>query len=126
MSVVLDASALLVLINEEPGHQVVMNYLSEAIMSAVNYTEVLTVLIANSVPLQVAEEITSGLLMEIVPFDAKHAMIAADLRTLTKPFGLSLGDRACLALGKERHAVIVTADKIWKKIELGTEIVLIR
>ncbi len=126
MSVVLDASALLVLLNEEPGHQEVVNYLSVAIMSAVNYTEVLTVLIAQGVPAQIAEEITSGLLGEIVPFESKQAIIAANLRSLTKPFGLSLGDRACLALGKDRKAAIVTADKIWKKIDLDMDIILIR
>lgn len=125
-NIVLDASALLVLLNEEQGHEIVKNHLSNAIMSSVNYSEVLSILVANKMPLSIAQEVVAGLLVDIVPFDTIQATLAASLRLSTQSLGLSLGDRACLALGKELKCAIVTADKVWNKIDLGIEIILVR
>jgi PIN domain nuclease of toxin-antitoxin system len=55
-----------------------------------------------------------------------HARIAAELILVTKPYGLSLGDRACLALAIDRNATVYTTDKVWKNLSLGIEIELIR
>ena len=62
----------------------------------------------------------------IVEFDGAHAALAASLLTQTRPLGLSLGDRACLALGLTLDATVVTADRVWNGLELGVAIELIR
>ncbi len=59
-------------------------------------------------------------------FDAAQALETACLRQKTKVFGLSLGDRACLALAQRNQFAVITADKIWKEINLPIEIILIR
>ncbi len=62
----------------------------------------------------------------IKPFGEEHARIAGDLVTQTRPLGLSLGDRACLALGMALKAPVYTADKTWKKLKLNVRIHVVR
>ena len=126
MSVVFDASALLVLLNKEPGHELVERYLPQAMMSAVNFAEVITVLVNVGVPLSEATTLTSELITIIEPFNADQAVATAELRKTTKTLGLSLGDRACLALAQKKQLPVITADKIWKEIKLPIEIKLAR
>ena len=126
MSIVFDASALLLLLNKEPGHELVETHLSKAVMSAVNMAEVLTVLAGLGVPSADAINITSSLIADIVSFDETQAASSASLRAITKPYGLSLGDRACLALALHHQLPVITADKIWKKIKLPIDIILAR
>ncbi len=124
--VVLDASALLALINEEKGAGMVEEHLPFAVMSSVNACEVLTVLLQAGVPSKNAENIIHELIQEIIPFDRKHLSLTAHLRELTKSYGLSLGDRACLSLGQIEKCPVLTADKIWTKINQPVKIILIR
>jgi PIN domain nuclease of toxin-antitoxin system len=63
---------------------------------------------------------------EATAFSAEHAETAGNLTTKTRPLGLSLGDRACLALGMVLRAPVYTADKSWKRLKLGVPIHLIR
>ncbi len=126
MSIVFDASALLVLLNKESGHELVEKYIPEAIMSAVNFAEVITVLVGIGVPHVDAVNISSELLVEIVHFDAIQAAISASFRHITKPLGLSLGDRACLALAQHKQLPVITSDKIWGKLDLPIDIKLVR
>jgi ribonuclease VapC len=63
---------------------------------------------------------------EAVPFTSEHAKLAGDLVAQTRPLGLSLGDRACLALGLSLKAPVYTADKSWKKVKVGARIHVIR
>lgn len=124
--IVLDASAVLAVINQEEGHLNVEKHLQFSIISAVNYSEVVTVLSEIGMPVKDVETIMREIMIEIIPFDQELALTAATLRKDTKKFGLSLGDRACLALAKTRKLSVLTADKIWIKTDVGIDIRLIR
>lgn len=125
-SYILDASALLALINSEKGCEKVTEYLPNASMSAVNVTEVASLLHIISMPNEEIESIINNLITTIIPFDAVQAYQAGKFRTVTKDKGLSLGDRACLALGFTKKLPVVTTDKIWQKLDIGVEVILIR
>jgi PIN domain nuclease of toxin-antitoxin system len=115
---VLDASAVLALIFLEPGWENVDRVLHGSLMSTVNVAEALTKLVQDRVNLPDAVEEISKLNLEIFDFDFESAAKAAELRPLTKHLGLSLGDRACLALAIQHDATAVTADKSWAKLDL--------
>jgi len=125
--IVLDASAILALILGEPGIQkLTPELLASAVGCAVNLAEVQTKLVNGGWTSEEAWEDASSPIQEIVPFDEEHARIAGDLVTQTRHLGLSLGDRACLALGMALKAPIYTADKTWKKLKLNVRIYVIR
>ncbi|OJW53439.1 MAG: hypothetical protein BGO67_01700 [Alphaproteobacteria bacterium 41-28] len=124
--VVLDASAILALIQEEPGAEVIRPLLKQSMMSAVNVAETLTSLQKVEMDPEEGMEYLSILISQIVDFDTDQAIDAARLYPHVKHKGLSLGDRACLALGKKFQATIYTADKIWKDIYPELDIYLIR
>ena len=123
---VLDASALLALINKEPGGEKVREFLPKCIMSAVNLSESAAVLASISIPHENIKSILTELVGEIIPFNDEQAFEAAFLRNLTKSIGLSLGDRACLALGRLKKLPVITADKVWANIDYGVDVHLIR
>jgi PIN domain nuclease of toxin-antitoxin system len=124
--VVLDASALLALLNQEIGHAQVEKHLSNAVMSAVNISEVVaTYTLLGAVEREV-ESLIHSLVKEIIPFDTEQAFIAGFLRKKTKAHGLSLGDRACLALAELKNLPVLTADKIWAKLDIKIHISVIR
>ena len=126
MSAVLDASALLAWLQREPGAGSVKAVLGGALMSTVNFAEVVQK-VADSqdeaAELRVALE-SLGLAIE--PFTATQAGIAGSLRGPTSELGLSLGDRACLALAIEKGETILTADRIWRRLDVGIGIDVIR
>jgi len=123
---VLDASAVLALLNQEPGKDRVEPLLADSVINAVNYCEVLGKLIDAGVPEDAARESVDLLGVEVIGFDADLAQLAATLRLTTKKLGLSLGDRSCLALGLVRRNTVVTAEKTWVKLKIGVKIDLIR
>jgi PIN domain nuclease of toxin-antitoxin system len=123
--IVLDASALLALLGEEPGAEMVASHLNHACMSAVNYCEVLTILNEKGMPDNLAKEMLADLI-EVIPFNEHLATVTANLRKPTKAYDLSLGDRACIALGIHLATTVLTADKAWAKLSIQTEIKLIR
>lgn len=110
---VLDASAVLALLNREPGHEEVSAVLPTAVIGTVNLTEVISKLCERGVPPEAAMEAVQCLGAEIVLHTMEHALLAGELRPTTKAFGLSLGDRACLALARERRATVITAERRW-------------
>lgn len=116
--VVLDASALLALIQNEPGAEVIRPLLKRAVMSTINVAEVLTAL--HRVEIQPKDAIVGvcDILQEITPFDIDQAQFTAELQPFVRHKGLSLGDRACIALGQKLQAPIYTADKIWGELQL--------
>lgn len=122
----LDASAVLALLNGEPGGERVEALLADAVLNAVNYCEVLGKLIDAGMPEDAARESVDLLGVEAVGFDAELAHLAATLRPTTRKLGLSLGDRSCLALGLARRNTVVTAEKAWAKLKIGVTIDLIR
>jgi ribonuclease VapC len=125
-SFVLDASALLALLNQEPGHNVVEEVIGDCSISAANYCEVIGKLIDAGVPEDDARHTVELLNIEIVSFDANLAFQAASLRPATRRLGLSLGDRCCLALGRARKATVLTSERSWSKLKIGVKIKLIR
>lgn len=126
MSVVLDASALLAYLHDEPGSEAVEKVLSEAMISTVNLAEVIQKAMARSVEVQGLRQDLEALGLSIIPFTETQAEGAAQLWQKTHAFGLSLGDRACLSLGLELALPVLTADQEWRRLELGLEIQLIR
>lgn len=101
--------------------------LPKSIISSVNACEVATVLTRLEIPQHTIGNIIEETIGEIIPFTKEQSIIAAGLWEKTKVYGLSLGDRACLALALDRKLPIYTADKIWKKLKIESlEINLIR
>jgi len=109
----LDSSALIALLNAEPGASVVAPMLAEAVISTVNLAEVATKFVDRDIDrAEIWSVLTEGK-VEIVPFTESQARLAGELRRETRSRGLSLGDRACLALAQERGLTAVTADAAW-------------
>ncbi|MGA7343594.1 MAG: type II toxin-antitoxin system VapC family toxin [Terracidiphilus sp.] len=123
---VLDSSAILAVIFNEPGGDVVLDLLQTASLSAVNLTEAYTRLILNGTPPAFAWSRLQKLGVEVCFFDDEQARLAGELVAVTRPFGLSLGDRACLALALQRKAAVYTTDRTWKNLNLGIEVEVIR
>jgi len=124
--VVIDASALLALLNDEPGADVVAEALPEGVISAVNLSEVVAKLCDAGMPEKAIHQALQPLGIEIVPFDEEQAYQAGLLRTSTQDFGVSLGDRACLSLAKKLSIDALTADRAWTELSIGTTIKVIR
>jgi PIN domain nuclease of toxin-antitoxin system len=129
---VLDASALLAHLRDEPGADVVAEAIaSGAVISTVNLAEVFSrVADQGDDPAKLAAELTQiGLLDGVItvePFTAADAIDAGRLRPLTRDAGLSLGDRACLALARRLDAPALTADTDWQGVAHGVELRPIR
>ncbi len=125
--VVLDASAVLALLNNESGaDKLTPELLNDAICSTVNLAEVQTKLVSAGGSPDEAWEDTLSPIREAAPFTEEHAKIAGGLVAQTRALGLSLGDRACLALGLALKAPVYTTDESWKKLKLGLRINVIR
>jgi ribonuclease VapC len=124
--VVLDASALLALLNAEKGAEVVQGLLPDAIISTVNLAEVVTRLSSAGMPDDEIREILSLLGLEIRSFDEEQAFLTGLLALQTHSLGLSLGDRACLALARVTGAPAVTADRAWVGLDIGVTMNVIR
>lgn len=124
--VVIDASALLALLNDEPGADVVAEALPGGVISAVNLSEVIAKLCDAGMPEKAIHQALQPLGIEIVPFDEDQAYQAGLLRTSTQDFGISLGDRACLSLAKKLGIDALTADRAWTELSIGTTIKVIR
>jgi len=124
---VLDASAILAVLMNEPGNEILTDeVLAESVASAVNLAEVQAVMVRRGVAAGEAWKRAIVPAGEIVLFTEDQARIAGSLVAQTRPLGLSLGDRACLALALERKAAVYTADKSWKKLSLGIPIHIVR
>jgi len=125
--IVLDASAVLAILNSEAGaERLTPRLLSDATVSAVNLAEVQSKLVSRGLAPDDAWEAATSLVLETEPFTGEHARIAGDLVAQTRSLGLSLGDRACLALGIALGAAVYTADQSWKSLRLGIRIHHIR
>ena len=126
MTCVLDASALLALFHDERGAERVEAALEGALISTVNWAEVIQKSMAHGVNVDGMHEelLSTGATFEV--FTQNQAEIAGKLWTKTRRLGLSLGDRACLALGLERSLPLITADRAWKKLRLAIAVDVIR
>jgi ribonuclease VapC len=119
---VLDASALLAMLRGEPGGEKVPDLLQSAALSSVNWAEVIQKSIEHKVDVSGMREDFEALGLEIVPFTVDQAEQVAHLRQETRSLGLSLGDRACLALALERGCSAVTTDRSWTQLSLDVPI----
>ena len=125
--IVLDASAILAVIIGETGQEKLPpQLLADSAMSTVNLAEVQGKLESLGWTSKEAWEDATGLLSEAVPFDRQQARTAGELLLPTRALGLSLGDRACLALGIELQAPVYTAEKAWKRVKIAIPIHIIR
>lgn len=125
-SVVLDASALLAFLRREPGGEKVQASLNDAIISAVNLSEVLAKATERPGGFDAAKRALQDLPIRVVPLDEEQGVIAAGLRPVTRDLGLSLGDRCCLALGLAQESPVMTTDRDWSKLRLGLQIQILR
>jgi len=121
---VLDASALLALLNNEPGAQRVKDILPESVVG--NVCETVGKLVSVGMSIDDARTSVALVLPQVIPFDTELAFKTGALITDTKKLGLSLGDRACLALALMRQNTAVTAERVWSKLKLDVTIEVIR
>lgn len=126
MTPVLDASALLAFLHEEPGAETVRAVLGGAVVSAVNWAEVAQKGEQHGAAMSGMRKDFMDIGVVFEPFSSDQAEVAAQLWEPGRPLGLSLADRACLALTLERGGPVLTADKSWKKLDLPIEIRLVR
>jgi PIN domain nuclease of toxin-antitoxin system len=124
--IVLDASAMLAFMFREAGHAVVEAALPSVCMSTVNLAEVLARFVRDGHSAATVWDHLSNTGIEWVPFTEAQSRIAADLVTTTASIGLSLADRACLALAIDRQLPTLTADRAWAQADVGVEVRMIR
>lgn len=116
---VLDASALLAMVREEPGGEMVELVLEHSVISTVNWSEVIQKALFYGVETEGMRAEVEALGLKILPFTSEDAEKAAALWPRTKSAGLSLGDRACLATGERLGLPVLTTDRVWKDLDLG-------
>ena len=128
MRIILDSSALLAVLLDEPGSEKVEAVIDAAIISSVNIAEVAERLARDRNPPAQVRDIIMALPCMIAVPETDVAMDAGILRSLTRPAGLSLGDRFCLALARKLAAPVLTADRSWESVAeaVGVEVCLIR
>lgn len=125
---VLDASAILAYLQQEPGYRIVKAELEAggACVSAVNLAEVYTRVVARGRRIEPISNRLPALGLTTLPFLPEDAEAVAELRPRTAEFGLSLGDRACLALARRLSLPALTTDRVWKdlrKIDISVRLV---
>lgn len=129
---VLDASALIALIYDEPAAGRVAEVLRRgALISTVNWAEVLSDMAERGEAVDVSAPRARSMIekvgtLDLVPFDEAQSQQSARLRTRTRSLGLSLADRACLALGRIRRLPVLTTDRAWRSLHPSIKIEVIR
>jgi PIN domain nuclease of toxin-antitoxin system len=123
---VLDSSAVLAVIFNEPGGEKVVDLLQGGLLSTVSLAEIHTRLLLDGRPADFAWNRILSMGFDVCFFDDEQARLAAEMIGKARPFGLSLGDRACLALAIQRHAKVYTTDRAWMSLPLGIEVEVIR
>ena len=124
--VVIDASALLAALHNEPGGEVVEPRLSHAAMCSVNWTEVVQKTLSWGIDIDGLRRDVEGIGLTIVPFTAVDAETSVGLWSPTRPLGLSLADRACLALARRLDLPVLTSDREWARLDVGVVIETVR
>lgn len=121
-----DASALIAFLRREPGADIVEQHLRGSAMSAVNVSEVLAKSFERKLDFSKLLALFHSWQVEIVPFDLDQAILTAELKTKIKIKDIAFADRACLALAISRSVPVVTADRAWKSLSIGSDVILIR
>jgi PIN domain nuclease of toxin-antitoxin system len=125
-SLVVDASALLALLHAEPGAETVEEAVEHAAVSTVNWSEIYQRSLVRGVDVVGLRSDIEALGLDIVPFTVEDAEQAAELSPPTRHLGLSLGDRACLALALRLGVPALTADRSWLDVDVGVQVETIR
>ena len=123
---VLDASAILAYLRSEPGASIVGDMMAQSVVSSVNLSEVIAKLAEEGFEEVEIRRTINRLPVLAVPFDEESAYVAGLLRPVTREQGLSLGDRACLALGLIRNSPVLTADRNWARVSIDLDLQMIR
>jgi ribonuclease VapC len=126
ISAVLDSSAILALLNNEPGASAVEAVLDDALVSTVNYAEIISKLVERGSTSAQAQSALGAIVLTTADFDIALAQRAGALRAETMRRGLSLGDRACLALAEREGVPALTSDRSWVGAASGIDVRLIR
>jgi ribonuclease VapC len=124
--VVFDASAVLAVARREPGAERLIGLRDRALLSAVNAAEVYAKLLAAGLSESQVVDGLRAVVRRVVPFDDEQSRLAGAIHAATRSRGLSLGDCACLALGRTRVLPVFTADRAWADLDLGVTVELIR
>lgn len=124
--VVFDASAVLAFLNQEPGAGTIAPLFEQAAIGDVNFAEVVTKMAAAGISGESIAQILDNLQLEVVAFEVDQAFQTGLLRPSTQALGLSLGDRACLALGLHLNQPVITADRQWQNLDLALKIQVLR
>ena len=122
----MDSSVVLAFLFGEPGAEFMPKAASGSLLSTPSLAEIVSVLVRRGVALDDVYETVRAIDLDVVDFDRNLAEQTGALIAFTKPFGLSLADRACLALAKREHLPVLTADRAWRDLDIGVEIRLIR
>ena len=126
--IVFDSSAILALLRNEAGSDVVLENLDRGCISAVNLGEIAQVQIRDGQSLAEAEETFNQLGIPVIDVDAQQALAAAEIRAVALTKGLSQADCLCLALAKREGEAALTADRQWLEVAnaIGVKVQLIR
>ncbi|MFM2410845.1 MAG: hypothetical protein RL481_1673 [Pseudomonadota bacterium] len=114
MTVILDSSAVLALLLNEPGAEIVADLFEDAVICSINLSEVAHGLVRNGNNEVQSRALIAKLDLDVIEADTEMALDAGFLRAKTDNFGLSIGDRFCFALGRRLGAEIITADRMWQ------------
>lgn len=126
MSRIADSSLVLAVIYREKGWEKWLELLEDAHLSTVNLAEVQGKLVIAGMSGELAWEAATDSVSQVMLFDEEQARLTGDLIVRTREFGLSLGDRACLALGMVLGMPVYTADRSWERLKVGVKVHVIR
>jgi len=124
--VVLDATALLTLINAEPGAEVIARYLKNAEISAITLSEVVTILAEMGMPLEEITRVFDRLGIKVHPFARNTALTAALLRSNVEDLELTISDRASLALAMQLGSPVITVNPLWDRLDAGVPVKIVK
>lgn len=127
-TVVFDSSVIIALIENEPGAKVASPHIANALTLSVNFTEAVTFFAKKIDNPEHLHGLLRPFVENVIPYTFEAAFMAGQMIRQTIPFGLSLGDRACLALALTRKLPVLTADRVWQELEhiLDIQVELIR
>jgi ribonuclease VapC len=126
MKTVLDASALLAYLQDEPGEEMVRAVLADSSIPSVNWAEVVQKVLAAGIDINKVRQSLQAMGLVIELFTPEDGEMAGKLWSQTRANGLSLGDRACLALGMRLEATVLTGDRAWESLMVSVDVQLIR
>jgi PIN domain nuclease of toxin-antitoxin system len=125
--VIFDSSALIALFAKETGYDFIKKHMKDAIISSVNIAEVYKYCIeSQNLTKNEAKSLIKLADIKIIDFCDEQALITAEIISKTKKYGLSLGDRACLALAILRNHPVITCDRIWQKVDINVKFIMAR